>query len=477
MISDQIEILHHGGDDEVTGSCHELRLPDGRGVLIDCGLFQGRDAGQEPEVDFPVDHIEALILTHVHLDHVGRLPYLLAAGFNGPIYCTLPSARLLPLVLEDAVKVGMTRNQRLIDKLLRHVGRMIVPVAYKTWQTVSSLKSPTTRHSEWSFKFHPAGHILGSAFVECRTRLLDQPDGERRVVFSGDLGAPYAPLLPAPRSPYRADILVLESTYGDRLHEGRKERRNTLQKLIERCLRNRGAVLIPAFALGRTQELLYEIEEVIHRNRRRFAAKNLPWPELDIVLDSPLGSRFTAASRELQPFWDAEARRRLSSGRRPLNFDQLKVVEGHREHLSLVDQLRQTAKPCIVLAASGMCSGGRIVHYLKALLPDPRHDVLFVGYQAQGTPGRDIQRFGPGGGYVVLDGKRVDIRAGVHTISGYSAHADQKNLVDFVRRMRKRPAQIRLVHGESTSRETLRNILQQQFPDIDVISTYTKGSA
>jgi len=467
------KIVHHGAQFGVTGSCHELQLSAEDAILVDCGLFQGDDVpdGQDdrdaedrfsPLVDFPVEHIKALVVTHVHLDHVGRIPYLLAAGFKGPIYCTEPSALLLPLMLEDAVKIGISRDQRLIEGFLDHLKTLLIPLPYDQWQVIA-----TDTAADVAIRLQPAGHILGSAYVEvsCMTRpAVSAADSrELRVVFSGDLGAPYTPLLPAPRSPYRADLLVLESTYGDRLHEGRKERRQQLQKVIERALQDRGVVLVPAFSIGRTQELLYELEEIIFRCRSRQAAGGIPWDDLEIIVDSPLASRFTEAYRQLQPFWDAEARGRVRSGRHPLSFEQLTTIDSHADHENAVAYLRKTARPCVVIAAGGMCSGGRIVNYLKALLGDSRTDVLFVGYQAAGTPGRDIQEFGPKGGYVAFDGQRYPIRARVHTISGYSAHADQKNLVDFVRRMRCKPKEIRLVHGEESARKALEAVLSFEF--------------
>jgi metallo-beta-lactamase family protein len=225
--------------------------------------------------------------------------------------------------------------------------------------------------------------------------------------------------------------------------------------VIEGALTDRGAILVPAFSIGRTQELLYEIEEIIHRNRKRFAAAGLPWQDLEIIVDSPLAGRFTEIYRQLRPFWDAEAQKKLRSGRHPLSFEQLTTVDSHQDHLQVVDYLRRKGRPCVVIAASGMCSGGRIVNYLRALLGDSRTDVLFCGYQAAGTPGREIQQYGPKGGYVRLDGEQVDIRARIHTLGGFSAHADQQNLLNFVSRMRVRPTHIRLVHGEEEARREL----------------------
>jgi metallo-beta-lactamase family protein len=467
------QILHHGALQGVTGSCHELRLSPEAGILIDCGLFQGEEAASSADppdqesrqvIEFPIEHIRALVITHVHIDHVGRIPYLLAAGFEGPIYCSEPSALLLPLVLEDAVKIGFTRDRRLVDNFIDRLKSLLVPLSYGRWQPID-----TGGEVRLDIKLKPAGHILGSSFVECRWSSSLFPDSPVHIVFSGDLGAPYAPLLPAPRSPWRADLLVLESTYGDRLHEGRRERRRKLQQVIERALRDRGVVLVPAFSIGRTQELLYELEEIIHRCRDRQAAKDLPWDDLEIIVDSPLASRFTEAYRQLRPYWDAEAHKKLRSGRHSLDFEQLTTINSHSDHQNAVSYLRKTARPCVVIAASGMCSGGRIVNYLKALIGDPRTDVLFIGYQGAGTPGRDIQEYGPRGGWVRLDGQKCDIRAAIHTISGYSAHADQQNLINFVRRMRIRPREIRLVHGEATAREELGRKLQKVFKDSEIL--------
>ncbi len=460
------DIKHHGAVDGVTGSCHELALRQGPGILIDCGLFQGAEvsgkgAGAEQlAIEFPFEHIAALVVTHVHIDHVGRIPYLLAAGFKGPIYCTEPSAQLLPLVLEDAIKIGVTRDKALVDKFLRVVKQRIKPLPYKQWQTVSDNGSGSLR-----IKFQPAGHILGSAYVECDVRR----QGERhRVVFSGDLGAPHAPLLPAPESPYRADTLVIESTYGDRQHQGRRQRRQQLQQVIEHALTDRGAILIPAFSIGRTQEILYELESLIHDLSKKRQFKDT-WQDLEIIVDSPLANDFTAVYRQLKPFWDREALRRVEQGRHPLSFENLYTVDDHAQHQTAVNYIKSTGHPCVVIAASGMCAGGRMLNYLKALVEDPRTDIVFIGYQAKGTPGRDIQTYGPRGGYVHLDGQRFDIKAQVHSLSGYSAHADQQDLLKFVKRMRYKPQQIRIVHGDDEAKANLKEEMQALVPEAEVL--------
>jgi len=493
---------HHGAKDGVTGSCHQLHMNATSSLLVDCGLFQGNDASipSEPGADrlaieFPLDTIKALVATHVHIDHVGRIPYLLAEGFDGPILCSEPSAKLLPIVLEDAFKLGFSRDQAQIEKYIRLIEQRLIALPYQQWFTLADTDELQAR-----IRLQRAGHILGSAYVEIDLT-YPQAGQSKRVVFSGDLGAPHAPFLMPPESPERADILVLESTYGDRLHEDRANRRKRLEAVIEQALEDNGTVLIPAFSIGRTQELLYELEEIIQAaspntvqpplpSEERATSDHLPlpsgeragvrgkadntnakpntepnWPELPVILDSPLASRFTETYRSLKPFWSHEARERIQSGRRPLAFEQLITIDSHADHQRIVNYLTQTARPAIVIAGGGMCSGGRIVNYLKAMLSDERHNVLFVGYQAKGTPGHAIQSYGPEGGYVDLDRKRIDIRAGITSIGGYSAHADQKGLVEFVTGMQQWPTEIRVVHGEHRAKKALANVLKIRYGD------------
>ena len=448
-----IDIKHHGAVTGVTGSCHEL-LVGGSGILIDCGLFQGEEASNGASasslsIDFPMDHLRALVVTHVHIDHVGRIPYLLAAGFEGPIICSEPSAIMLPEILEDALKIGFTRDRALIERVLGLIRSRLVPLPYGQWHSVFDGKGESL-----SVRLQRAGHILGSAYVECEA----ESDGEfERIVFSGDLGAPHAPLLPEPRPPERADRVVIESTYGDKDHESREERRYRLKAVLEHALEDGGTVLVPAFSIGRTQDLLYEIESLIHEFGSDDVGPDLPWRDLEIVVDSPLAATFTRIYRDLKPFWDAEATELVSQGRHPLSFEQLTLINSHEDHLNAVDYLATSHRPCVVLAGSGMCAGGRVVDYLKAMLADERNDVLFVGYQAKGTPGRDILAYGPRGGWVEFDGQRYDIRARVHQVGGYSAHAGQSDLLRFVSGIESPPTEIRIVHGDAKAKESLKS--------------------
>ena len=460
------EISHHGAIDGVTGSCHELGYglmgsdlrsdPASRSILIDCGLLQGHDQGKgggnadQLSIEFPIQQVKAMVASHVHLDHVGRIPYLLAAGFKGPIYCSKPSAILLPLVIEDALKVGVTRNQKIIKSVIGRLQSQIVPIAYNEWKTIDE---------QVQVRLQRAEHILGSAYVEVQ---VGAGKSANRVTFSGDLGAPNTPLLPAPKSPYRSDCLVLESTYGDRNHGDRRHRVEQLGAALKRCFEDRGAVLIPAFSIGRTQEILYELESVLQRRKQ--------WhlPNLRVIVDSPLAAKFNDTYRLLESYWDEESHQRLRQGRHPLSFAELVTVDDHQSHVQMVQQVAKDRIPTVVVAASGMCAGGRMVNYLKALLGDKRTDVLFVGYQAAGTPGRDILEYGPKGGYVFLDGQRIEIKAKISELSGYSAHAGQDDLINFVKRIRVKPKEIRLVHGDQRAKETLCELLSSALPNCKV---------
>jgi len=259
-----------------------------------------------------------------------------------------------------------------------------------------------------------------------------------------------------PQSPERADLLVLESTYGDRLHENRDTRLQRLEQILRHTLDDKGVTIIPAFALGRTQELLYEMNLIFERVQQQTGRSLMK--AVDVIVDSPLASRFTDVYADLTSYWDAEGQRLLEYDDQPLVFDNLTTIGNHDEHSSTLDYLHKSEMPAIVIAGGGMCTGGRVVNYLKALLDRPSTDILFVGYQGRGTPGRAIQ---DGREWVELDGERYAIRAKAHRIGGYSAHADQQGLLEFVTGMAQPPGEIVLVHGEQESKAALREKLEQ----------------
>lgn len=489
-----MQLLHFGAANGVTGSCHMLKINDETDYLIDCGMFQGDDARREnlrdiknnPEqyfaqINFPLDNLQAVLITHCHVDHVGRIPALLAAGYTGPIYASRATCAVLDIVLADCIKVGLNIDpyfeKIIIKKLLNQLDNQLIAVDYNQWV---SLPTKKTRNGwRYSFaRFTQAGHILGSSIVEIKnnkwigesnsfknvlsgTKKDDERD-EQRIVFSGDLGSSQSVLLPHAISPKQADLLVLESTYGDRNHPEKENRILLLQKVIEKAVADNGVVLIPAFSIGRTQEILYELEQIIYQT----SGQSL-WQQMDVILDSPMAQAFTKKYQNFSHLWDQEALCKLKEHRHPLDFSQLVVIDSHKEHLKVVNYLATRKKPAIVIAASGMCSGGRIVHYLQKFLPDITADVIFVGYQAKGSKGRELLELEDN--YIFLEGKKVEVQAKLHVIDSYSAHADQHGLLSFIENIKSKPSQIRLVHGEQEAKEELIRKIKALYPQIDVL--------
>ena len=413
-----MKISHLGGKDCVTGSCHLVQTrpgsPDSVNILVDCGTAQGDDPIL-PFSAFPVqpERIHYLFLTHAHIDHIGRVPDLIDAGFRGEIICTDATKALLLPMLRDAMSFSSRSDE---DNL-----RLETLIDELSWGF--ELHETFTLKQGISFKLSNAGHILGSCFI-----LFTFPDSnakDYRVIFSGDLGCTDTPILPDPDSPESCDLLILESTYGDRLHPSRKDRVNTLQKLLQKALADKGIVYIPAFALGRTQELLYELDRITTK--------------VPVFVDSPLGLEITKIYSSLEEFWDKDARDLKAKGNHPFDFKGLYAVQKHQDHQKLLN----IPGPAIIIAGSGMCTGGRIVDHLEHGLNDPRNDIFFVGYQAKGTPGRKMIE------------KKIPVKASIHTLTSYSAHADQKMLVDWVHSMPEPPKEIRLVHGEEEARRVL----------------------
>ncbi len=422
-----MKISHLGAKACVTGSCHLMqtrpRSNDGLNILVDCGSSYGND----PELPFdrfpvPVGKIDYLFLTHAHIDHIGRVPNLIDAGFCGEIICTHATKALLLPMLHDAMSFS-----RRTDKDIRRLEALIDELSwgFELHETFD-LKQGVT------FKMSNAGHILGSCFIlfTFPVQQLGSSDKRKdspgyRVIFSGDLGCNDTPILPDPDPPETCDLLVMESTYGNRNHPSRKNRVETLRKLLEKALADNGIVYIPAFSLGRTQELLYELDRI--------------QVEVPVFVDSPLGLKITEIYSSLDGFWDKESRGLKSKGDHPFDFKGLYAVKKFKDHKKLLD----IKGPAIIIAGSGMCTGGRIVDHLKYGLENPANDIFFVGYQAKGTPGRKMIE------------KKTPVKAGIHTLTAYSAHADQKMLVDWVQSMPQPPKEIRLIHGESEARRAL----------------------
>lgn len=416
------KITHLGAKDCVTGSCHLVQARSDAGssinILVDCGIAQGSD----PELPFdqfpvPPKKIHYLFLTHAHIDHIGRVPDLIDAGFKGEIICTHATKALLLPMLHDAMSfTGRSRKE------IQHLEQAIDDLAWGF-----ELHEEFSLNQGISFKLGNAGHILGSCFIRFIFPLNTKHN--YTIIFSGDLGCTDTPILPDPDQPESCDLLILESTYGDRNHTGRKERIQSLTQILNKALSDNGIVYIPAFALGRTQELIYELDRIKTR--------------VPVFIDSPLALKITKIYANLQEFWDKEAKTLKAAGDHPLDFKNLYSVENFRDHRKLME----IKGPAIIIAGSGMCTGGRIVDHLNQGLDNPKNDLLFVGYQAKGTPGRRMLE------------RKIPIKAAIHTLSGYSAHADQTMLINWVNSMPEPPKKITLVHGDAHARKALANAL------------------
>ncbi|WP_408999166.1 MBL fold metallo-hydrolase [Syntrophus buswellii] len=439
------KLTHLGGEHCVTGSCHLVQA-GGQNFLVDCGMVQGEDRGLSME-NWPVSpgQIHCVLLTHAHIDHIGRLPELVRKGFRGEILATHPTKALLIPMLRDALSFSDWGEEE-TSATVRRIEAISWGFEYG---------EPFALKNGLRFTFHRAGHILGSASV-----LLESESPRSSILFSGDLGVKNTPILPDPDPAPACDLLVMESTYGNRLHESRSDRVERLGQALVRAFSDGGKVFIPAFALGRVQELLYELnrlrtDDVLKEKFPQLAKLQ----RIPVMVDTPLGLELAKIASSLSAYWDREAKAQLRRGDHPLNFDRLYAVTNSKDHRRLLE----SKGPMVILAGSGMCTGGRILDHLKEGIEDPRNDIVFVGYQAHGTPGRYIQEYaGKPGGYVELDGERRSIRAKIHVLGGYSAHADQKELVEWVESMPEKPKAIKLVHGEAGAREVLGDVLRSR---------------
>jgi len=446
-----MDITFHGAAGEVTGSCH-LVSAAGKRVLLDCGMVQGdRDADARNAADFPFapKGIDALVLSHAHLDHCGRIPLLVKRGFNGPIYTTSATSDLANIIMSDSAHIAQMDAQ----DAARHPlpGQTPQPPLYTQDDVDAAMKLMKPLNYNEPQEILPgirvtlrdAGHILGSATVEVAAT---ENGATRRLVFSGDLGQKGTPILCDPKDVPAADAVIMESTYGDRLHKTREDTLAELAAIFQAAHKDGGNVVIPAFAVGRTQELLYFFAE--HFDEWELGSYKM-------FLDSPMATKVTTAYDRHEDLFDEDAKKLWLMRQHPLRLPNLTFT-------ATVDDSRAInaiESGAVIIAGSGMCEGGRIRHHLRHNLANPAAHIVFVGYQAQGTLGRRIV---DGAKHVRLFGDDTPVRAHIHTVGGLSAHADRDGLSDWYGAIAQHPP-VWLVHGEDDGRAGLAAYLKQKW--------------
>lgn len=442
-----MQIEFHGAAGEVTGSLHLLRA-GGHQLLLDCGLIQGgRDAAARNAEPFPFDpaRLDALIVSHAHIDHIGRVPLLVKRGFRGPIYAQTATAELMPVMLLDSASLAEADAER--SNRRRPAGEARVQPLYDSDDVQAAMRQVRTLPYDQretilpgvDIAFRDAGHILGSSIVEAWA------DGGK-LVFSGDLGPDGTPILRDPVRIADADCVLMESTYGDRNHRSRPETVRELAAILEQAWRDRGNVLIPAFAVGRSQELLYWFAR--HWDEWRLSR----W---QVFLDSPMAGKVVGIYARHHELFDDEARAVWRGSPNPFRLPNLHITESTAESMAI----NRIENGAIIIAGSGMANGGRILHHLAHNLDRQRAHLVFVGYQAEGTLGR---RLVDGARWVRIHGRDYRVNAQRHTVGGLSAHADQQGLLAWYGGFDGHPPVV-LVHGEDKAREALAGELGERY--------------
>ena len=458
-----MKVTFCGATKTVTGS-NFLVEGAGKKFLVDCGLYQGGAKDEiKNEEPFPYDinEIDFMLLTHAHIDHSGRIPKLYKEGYRNPIYATNATCDLCAIMLPDSGHIQETETEWKNRKRIRRGEEELVPI-YDAETAAKSLElfkgEPYNQIIELDddihVRFNDAGHMLGSSIIEIWIR----ENGEnKKIVFSGDLGNNDIPLLAEPTIIQDADFLVMESTYGNRLHIKNENKAKTFINIVTDTIKNGGTVVIPSFAVGRTQEILYELNKIKeNRHDEEFLREYRTLMKVPVYVDSPLAISATEVFKENMDLFDEETQELIRRGDNPLEFPGLKFTQTVEESKAL----NESDESCIIISASGMCDVGRIKHHLKHNIWNPKNTILFVGYQAPGTLGRKIV---DGAKTVKIFGEEVAVNARVEYIEGYSGHADQAGLLHFVDSFVKKPNHIFLVHGEEESQKALRDKINENF--------------
>ena len=442
-----MKIKFCGASMDVTGSCH-LITTDAHKILLDCGQFQGGKAMEALNYEpFPFDaeEIECVLLSHAHIDHCGRLPLLVKRGFKGQIYCTDATADLLQVMLKDSAHIHEKDAEWQTRKNAR-TGKPPVEPLYTMKDAENALKmvKPVLYdqlveiNEQMRIVFNDAGHILGSAITEL---WVDEGETTSKIVFSGDLGVEDRPILRNPKKIKKADYVICESTYGNRLHPANSTSIDELIEITLKTVKRGGSVIIPSFAVGRTQELIYQFNMFYEQHKEYQEALE----NVNVYIDSPMATTATEVFKKNAQVFDEETKAFILSGDNPLDFKNLKFTRNTADSQML--NADHSAK--VIISASGMCEAGRIRHHLKHTLWDARNSIVFVGYQAEGTLGRSLVQ---GAKEVKLFGEPVSVNAEIYNLEGFSGHADQAGLIDWLSGFQTAPKQVFLVHGEYQSK-------------------------
>jgi metallo-beta-lactamase family protein len=434
-----MQIQFCGADKEVTGSCHLLKTST-KNILVDCGMFQGSNFNEgKNHEDFIFDpkEIDVLLVTHAHLDHIGRIPKLIKDGFDGHIYMTKATCKFAKLIWADAYRIMMYNNRKFKTPVLFSETDIAKAVSYcKSLDYNEEIEVVEGVKAVWK----DAGHIFGAAFIEV------EADG-KKIAFSGDIGNENVPILKDTESLSDVDVVLCESTYGDRIHEDIDTRRSIILKLIKEGVEKGGTIMIPSFSLERTQELLYELNLLSEHDKTL--------PEVPIFLDSPLAIHATKVYGEHPEYYDADAEELTKAGDDFLEFPNLKMTLTREES----KHINSTPGPKIVIAGAGMMNGGRILHHALRYLSDPASTLIIVGYQAKGTLGRKLYE---GTSHVKIFDKKVDVNCTIKAIGSLSAHGDQKKLIKWASSGTKKLQKVYCVHGESHAVTELAHRMRDQ---------------
>ncbi|MBP3284056.1 MAG: MBL fold metallo-hydrolase [Clostridia bacterium] len=453
-----MQISFLGAARTVTGSCF-LVTTNKYKFLVDCGMFQGQNKEVMLNVDdftFAPNTIDFMFLTHAHIDHSGRIPKLFNDGFTGKIYTTKATADLCGIMLPDSGHIQEMEIEWINRKRVR-AGKHEIPPLYTAEIALNCLKlfepmpydEVIQINDEIKVRFRDAGHMLGSAVIEL---WVNENGKETKVVFTGDLGNSGTPILRDPEWVGSADILVMESTYGDRNHKDREDRFENFVDIVNETLDKGGRVVIPSFAVGRTQEIVYGLNQ----NQNKFKEKYERILRTPVYVDSPLAISATEIYKENPQCYDEEARRYILENKNPVDFPTLKLTRTVEESKAI----NETDEPAIIISASGMCEAGRIRHHLKHHLWEENSTILFVGHQAQGTLGR---RLVDGEKQVRIFGEDITVKARIEFIEGFSGHADQKTLLNWLGNFEKKPQTIFVVHGDPDVQDVFASVISDTY--------------